>query len=81
MKTNASRACALAEDGDLRVVTAEVLDVVVDPFEGHVLVEEALVARGALVVHVEEAEYGYSIVEAHKYSLCFTDYYFWVIYF
>ena len=69
----------LAEDGDLRTVSAEVLDVVVDPFEGHVLVEEALVAWGTLVVHVEEAEDGNSIVEAHEDCLGFADNYFGVV--
>ena len=66
MQAHARRARTLPKDRDPGRVAAKVLDVVVDPAERQILVQQALVARRHLVVQVQEAEYGDAVVEADK---------------
>ncbi len=66
MQAHTRRAGTLPKDRDPGRVAAKVLDVVVDPAERQILVQQALVARRHLVVQVQEAEYGDAVVEADK---------------
>ena len=56
----------LSEDGDLVGVSAEVLDVLLDPFEDQDLIQDTHVARGGLVVSCQEAQSSETIVEGDK---------------
>ena len=52
-----------AEKGQRIGIAAEGSDVVLDPLDGQRLVVEAHVARGVLVVQVEESESAHAIIE------------------
>ena len=81
METNAHRAGTLAEYCYLRTVTAKILYIVVHPFESSILIEQALITRCILVIHIKEAEYVESILDAHVDELCFGNDYAWIVYF
>lgn len=60
---------ALAENRNLVRVATEVLYVIVNPLESHVLIEQALIAGRTFVIHIQEAEYGDAILKRDEYEL------------
>ena len=81
MQAHAHASCTLAKNGYLCTVTAKVLYVVVDPFESGVLIDQALIARRVLVVHVKKAENVESVLDAHVNELRFGYDYARIVYF